>query len=200
MAHTSLDDGILIDLIARQDAGALGALYDRHSRLVYSIAAQLLDDARRAEDVTLDVFTRLWECAASYDPARAKVRTWIVGMARSRAIDVLRRSEARPADASVLLADASYQLAADDAPLEARVGRALEAERIQKALACLPAEQQHVITLACLRGYTQQEIADTLGLPPGTVRLRVRRGMEGLRRALAGKHADPASGSPGIIE
>jgi RNA polymerase sigma-70 factor (ECF subfamily) len=193
--YASLDDGALIDLIAGQDAGALSALYDRHSRLVYSIAIQMLGDGGRAEEVTLDVFTRLWENAASYDPARAKVRTWIVSMARNRAIDVLRRIGARPEGSSVPLSDVGHQLEANGVTPEEAVEKTLEAERVREALAELPPEQEHVITLAYFRGYTQSEIADTLNLPLGTVKTRIRLGMEKLRRTFVREPTDPESGS-----
>jgi RNA polymerase sigma factor (sigma-70 family) len=198
--YTSLDDGGLISLIARQDAGALSALYDRHSRLVYSIAIRLLDDGSRAEEVTLDVFTRLWENAAAYDPDRAKVRTWIASMARNRAIDVLRRIRVRPEGSSVPLSEVDHQLEADGATPEEAVERTLEAERVHAALAELPPEQQNVITLAYFRGYTQSEIADALDLPLGTVKTRIRLGMEKLRRAFAGEQTDPESGSMRMSE
>jgi RNA polymerase sigma factor (sigma-70 family) len=193
--YPALQDSELIALIAdRRDDGALSALYDRHSRLVYSVALQLSGNQGQAEEVTLDVFTRVWEKAATYDPARAKVQTWLVSMARNRAIDLLRRADARPDAHSIDLDDVAYQLEANDDTPEQAVVKGLQAGRVRAALAELPGEQQQVILLAYYQGYTQRQIADSLNLPLGTVKTRVRLAMEKLRALLAEEQTDPEPG------
>jgi RNA polymerase sigma-70 factor (ECF subfamily) len=193
--YPALQDSDLIRLIAdRRDDDALSALYDRYSRLVYSVALQLLGDPGRAEEVTLDVFTRVWEKSGIYDSARAKVQTWIVSMARNRAIDLLRRADARLDDYSVDLADVAYRLEADSDTPEQAVVKGLQASRVRAALTELPDEQQRVVLLAYYRGYTQRQIAEELGLPLGTVKTRVRLAMEKLRVLLAEEQTDPEPG------
>jgi RNA polymerase sigma-70 factor (ECF subfamily) len=193
--YLALQDSELIALIAdRRDDGALSALYDRHSRLVYSVALQLLGSQGQVEEVTLDVFTRVWEKASTYDPARARVQTWLVSMARNRAIDLLRRANVRPDSRSVDLDDVAYQLEADDDSPEQAVVKGLQAGRVRAALAELPDEQQQVILLAYYQGYTQRQIADALALPLGTVKTRVRLAMEKLRALLAEEQTDPEPG------
>ena len=195
MNYPALQDSDLIRLIAdRRDDDALSALYDRYSRLVYSVALQLLGDPGRAEEVTLDVFTRVWEKSGIYDSARAKVQTWIVSMARNRAIDLLRRADARLDDYSVDLADVAYRLEADSDTPEQAVVKGLQASRVRAALTELPDEQQRVVLLAYYRGYTQRQIAEELGLPLGTVKTRVRLAMEKLRVLLAEEQTDPEPG------
>jgi RNA polymerase sigma-70 factor (ECF subfamily) len=193
--YLALQDSELIALIAdRRDDGALSALYDRHSRLVYSVALQLLGSQGQVEEVTLDVFTRVWEKASTYDPARARVQTWLVSMARNRAIDLLRRANVRPDSRSVDLDDVAYQLEADDDSPEQAVVKGLQAGRVRAALAELPDEQQQVILLAYYQGYTQRQITDALALPLGTVKTRVRLAMEKLRALLAEEQTDPEPG------
>jgi RNA polymerase sigma factor (sigma-70 family) len=193
--YPALQDSELIDLIAdRRDDGALSALYDRHSRLVYSVALQLSGSQGQAEEVTLDVFTRVWEKASTYDPARAKVQTWLVSMARNRSIDLLRRANVRPDAHSVDLDDVAYQLEANDDSPEQAVVKGLQAGRVRAALAELPDEQQQVILLAYYQGYTQRQIADALALPLGTVKTRVRLAMKKLRALLAEEQTDPEPG------
>jgi RNA polymerase sigma-70 factor (ECF subfamily) len=193
--YPALQDSELIRLIAdRRDDDALSALYDRYSRLVYSVALQLSGEQDLAEEVALDLFTRVWEKAATYDPARAKVQTWLVSMARNRAIDLLRRTDARPDAHSIDLADVAYRLEANSDTPEQAVVKGLQASRVRAALAGLPNEQQQVILLAYYRGYTQRQIAEALGLPLGTVKTRVRLAMEKLRVLLAEEQTDPEPG------
>ncbi len=185
MDHTQLDDSTLIFLIAGQrDEQALSVLYDRYNRLVYSIAVHLLGDQGGAEEVTVDVFMRVWEKAATYDAGEAKVRTWLVSMTRHRAIDMLRRRRVRPEGSSTPLGEVDHMLMSGGLSPEQAAHRMLEAERVHAALAELPDEQRQVILLAYFRGHSQSQIAAELGLPLGTVKTRVRLAMEKLRQLL----------------
>ena len=178
------DDPALIERIARQDEAALGELYDRYSRLVYSVAYRVVGDHGAAEEITLDVFARVWEKASAYRPERAKVLTWISRMTRNRAIDILRREEVRPLKHSIGWAEAPSEPVADGQDPEQTAGLTLEMERVRAAMASLPSEQQEALALAYFKGYTHSEIARVLDLPLGTVKGRIRAGMQKLRQAL----------------
>jgi RNA polymerase sigma-70 factor (ECF subfamily) len=178
------DDPALIERIARHDEAALSELYDRYSRLVYSVAYRVVGDHGAAEEITLDVFSRVWEKAGAYQPERAKVLTWISRMTRNRAIDILRREEVRPLKHSIGWADAPSEPVATGQDPEQAVGLALEMERVRVVMAGLPPEQQETLALAYFKGYTHSEIAQVLDLPLGTVKGRIRAGMQKLRRAL----------------
>ena len=108
MDYAKLDDATLIRLVAHHREEALSELYDRYNRLVFSLALHVLGDRATAEEVTLDVFTRIWEKAESYDAGQAKVSTWLSSIARNRSIDLLRRRNARPEGHSVGLAELSH--------------------------------------------------------------------------------------------
>ena len=201
MQYAALDDGTLIRLIAQQrDAEALSILYDRYHRVVYSVALHLLDSQSRAEEATLDVFTRVWEKANTYDAERGEVRTWVLSMARYRAIDILRHQGARPEANSIPLTAVEYQLQARSHNPERATARSLQAERVHRALAELPEEQRQIIWLTYFWGQTQRQIADMLDLPLGTVKTRVRLAMKKLRRFFSQESTDPESSSERINE
>jgi RNA polymerase sigma-70 factor (ECF subfamily) len=183
--YSALDDVTLINLIARAHSDALSELYDRYSRLVFSLAVNLVGDRSSAEEITLDVFTRIWEKAETYRPEQAKVSTWLSSITRYRSIDVLRRRGSRPEQHSVGWADlAPDSLPRIDGPEEA-TELALQQQRVRAAIAKLPPEQQQALALAYFRGYTQREIAQALDEPLGTVKTRIRLAMQKLRDMLA---------------
>lgn len=184
--RTAADDQVALERMARGEHDALAELYDRHGRLIYSLALRILRDAGEAEDIVQDVFSQAWRQAARFDVTRGNVVSWLVTMARTRAIDVLRRRQSRP------------ELVQGPAPLEAVDGsvgqdvrfewqhRALE---IQRAMRTLPALQRVAIELAYFEGLTQSEIAEQLEIPLGTVKTRVRQGLMKIRDCLAGAGA-----------
>jgi RNA polymerase sigma-70 factor, ECF subfamily len=179
--YESLDDPALLRLIAAGDDGALEVIYDRYSRLVFSIALHLLGEPAAAEEVTLDVFTRLWQNADQYDPGRAQLNTWLTSISRHRAIDRLRRRDVRPEGHSLPLDEVNFVLAEHNPGPEDNAALHLQQERVRAALRELPEEQRRALALAYLRGLTQREIAERLGLPLGTVKTRIRLAMEKLR-------------------
>lgn len=184
MAGSSLDDFELIQQIRRGDESALGELYDRYSRLIFSVAFGVVHNHETAEEVTLDIFTRAWEKAGTYDPQLAKVSTWLTRMARNRAIDRLRREKARPLQDSVHWADVTSEPVFEENPPETKTQRSMEQQRVRAAIASLPPAQQEVLALAYFRGYSHGEIAQNLDLPLGTVKGRIRAGMQKLRALL----------------
>ncbi len=172
------DDGRLLARIARSDADALGAIYDRYGGPVYSLAQSLLRDAQTAQEVTQDVFLAIWRDAAAYDPQRGSPRAWILAVAHHKSVDTLRRQRRH---AAVELTDT---VTGDDPDVVSEALQRLEGARVQRALAALPAEQRTVLVLAYYGGYTQREIAGRLGTPLGTVKTRMRDGLLRLRAAL----------------
>ena len=180
---TNPTDEELLTRIHREDHQALGVLYDRYARLVYSIGIHVLQDEGQAEEMTQDVFVSIWRRAGSYQSNRAKVSTWIGSVAHHRAIDIVRR---RQRDAQLLA-----QLAADflRSPLsvdglEVYAERSMERAQVRAALGDLPNEQREVLLLAYFRGLTHTEIAEALDQPLGTVKTRIRLGMQKLKDRL----------------
>jgi len=178
------DDPALIILIIQKDAAALGELYDRYHRLVYSIALHIVGQPEDAEEITMDVFTRVWEKARTYRSERAKVSTWLTRMTRNRSIDVLRREDVRPMKHSVGWADVPNEPVVVDGLPETTAHLAIQSERVRAAIATLPDKQKEVLAWAYFKGYSHSEIADQLDLPLGTVKARIRSGMQKLRALL----------------
>ncbi|MGD2077067.1 MAG: sigma-70 family RNA polymerase sigma factor [Chloroflexota bacterium] len=179
-----LEDIALIDLVIQKNEAALGELYDRYHRLVYSIAINVVGRPEDAEEITLDVFTRIWEKADTYQSEKAKVTTWLTRMARNRAIDVLRRESVRPMKHSVSWAQVSPLPAADHNRPEPAAHLTMQKERVREAIASLPDSQQEVLALAYFKGYSHSEIARELDIPLGTAKGRIRLGMQKLRDLL----------------
>ena len=171
-------------LVERKDADAFAVLYDRHGGAAYSLAHRIVGDPTVAEDVTQEAFLSLWRSGARFDVTRGSVRSWTLGIVRNRAIDALRRASS---SAPKLDMD-------DDGVLESRPADELtdseairreSARRVRGALGELPAEQSEVIGLAYFGGFTQSEISEMLGMPLGTVKGRMRLGLEKIRLMLA---------------
>ncbi|MBP6786438.1 MAG: sigma-70 family RNA polymerase sigma factor [Candidatus Promineofilum sp.] len=186
------DDSELMRRIAQGEEPALGELYDRYGRLVMSVALAVAGERATAEEVTLDVFLSAWQHAGSYDPALAKVPTWLTRLARNRAIDRLRREAVRPAGHSVALNDAApVGRALGD--VDAAVDLSLTQQRVRAAVASLPADQRQALALAFFQGYTHSEIAGLLDQSLGTVKGHIRGGMNRLRLLLETDPARPSA-------
>lgn len=187
MDYTKLNDQTLIRLIARSQENAFSELYDRYSRLVYSMALNILGEPAGAEEITQDVFIRIWENADSYKAEKAKVVTWITSMTRYRSIDVIRRKKVRPEGHTVSWDIRDMEPARDQSnqtDVELQVEIIQKKQRVRKALALLPEEQRQTLSYAYFMGYTQQEIANIMGEPLGTVKTRIRLAMKKLRQML----------------
>ena len=179
-----LADEELMPLVGRKDPEAFEVLYDRHGGAAFSLAYRIVGDRAAAEEVTQEAFISVWRSGARFDAARGSVRSWLLSVVRNRAIDFLR---SRAAKAPKLDFD-------DDAALEARPAEertedeALQREtaaELRGALGKLPGEQSKVIELAYFGGFSHSEIARILGLPMGTVKGRMRLGLEKIRGELA---------------
>jgi RNA polymerase sigma-70 factor (ECF subfamily) len=172
-------DDALIASLARRDLTALGALYDRYARIAYALAYRILGEAEGAEDVVHDGFISAWRGAESYRSERGNVRGWLLSIVHHRAVDVLRRKTTfRPAPLEV----AEHRPSDDDTAEEAT--RNVDHATVRAALEALPQAQRRTIELAYFGGYTHVELAEIMGVPLGTVKGRMRIGLQKLRRAL----------------
>ena len=179
-----LADEELMPLIGEKDPEAFEVFYDRHGGVAYSLAYRVVGERGAAEDVVQEAFISIWRSGARYDAARGSVRSWMLGIVRNRAIDALRSRAGR---APKLDFD-------DDAVLEQRpAGEQTESEALRRetagelrgALEELPGDQSKVIALAYFGGFSHSEIASMLGVPLGTVKGRMRLGLEKVRGQLA---------------
>lgn len=174
-------------LVAGDERG-LAELYDRHGTLAYSLAAAILHDGPDAEEVVADAFSQVWRTAANFDPSRGSVVAWITTIVRTRALDLIRsqRRRARMLDRAEALADGGTApgLGAG-AEMADRAVELSEAQvLVRRALDELPAPQRVALELAYFSGLSQSEIAERLGEPLGTIKTRMRSGMEKLRQSL----------------
>ena len=182
--YSTLTDETLIRLIVRSQPDALSVLYDRYSRLVFSLALNIVGDRATAEEITLDVFTRIWEKAATYQPDQAKVSTWLTRITRNRAIDVLRKHSSRPERHSVSWANVTDEAMPNHHNPEDITELAVQQARVRAAMAQLPEEQQQALALAYFKGYSHRQIAEILDQPLGTVKTRIRLAVQKLRQIL----------------
>lgn len=179
-----MDDEILLNRISRQDEQALSDLYDRYARLVFSLAYHVLQEANLAEEVTQDVFLSVWCKAETFDRSKAKFTTWLSQIARNRAIDRLRRRNVRPEKASLRWETALQDLEDDTQAVEPTIIEHERNHQVLQIMRNLPQEQRLVISLAYFSGMSQSQIADLLKEPLGTVKTRIRLGMQKLREML----------------
>jgi RNA polymerase sigma-70 factor, ECF subfamily len=166
---TERGDIDLIERVCQRDQGALALLYERYGHAVYSMALYVVGDTASAEEITQDVFMRLWHRAAEWDVRRAKLSTWLLTIARNAAIDRLRKEKRRPACTEF---DNVFNLLTVE-PSTSHLGILLQQ---------LPKEQQEVIYLSFFGGMSQREIAEDLAIPLGTIKTRMRLGLEKLRK------------------
>jgi RNA polymerase sigma-70 factor (ECF subfamily) len=177
--YPHLTDEDLMVLVEGGDDDAFAALYDRHCHLAYSVAHKLTGEKHSAEDLTQEAFIKVWRSADRYRPERGSVRTWILSVVRNQSIDQLRAKATRSrmqekVEASAPRSEPSEAFA--QVWHEARLGR------VREALDTLPHLQQQVLELAHFSDLTHKEIAERLGLPPGTVKGRIRLGLDKLRK------------------
>lgn len=178
-------EGVL-EAVGRNEEGALEALYDRYARLAFSLAYTMLGEREAAEDVIQESFLNAWRRARTYNPHRGSERSWFMSIVRNCCIDKLRSHSVRPQSAG---SDAIVDTPArNDVWLD--VSNTLTAEEISSALSNLAPDQRETIELAYYRGLTQQEISAQMGVPLGTVKGRIRMGLQRLRRLLLDREAD----------
>ena len=186
-----------LDVLRRMaggDASALGELYDRYGRTLFSLAVRILRDHSDAEEVVQDVFAQAWRQAARHDATRGVVIAWLLMMARSRAIDRLRARRGQP-----LLqgenAGAMRELADGGRPVDLALLTADQIAHVRAALLALPDVQRLAIELAFYEGLTHAEVAERLQQPLGTIKTRIRLGLLRLRAALPAQANDAERGN-----
>lgn len=170
-------------LVAERDPRALEILYDRHGGPAYSLAHRIMGERQAAEDVTQEAFVSVWRSRSGYNPARGSVRSWLLAIVRNRAIDALRRTATR-APRLDYDDDAMLEAQADPARTDSEALRREDGRRLRGALRDLPQDQSQVIGLAYYGGFTHSEIADLVGVPLGTIKGRMRLGLEKMRASM----------------
>jgi RNA polymerase sigma-70 factor, ECF subfamily len=178
-----LADEDLMPLVEQRDPAAFEIVFDRHGGAAYSLAYRIVGERAKAEDITQEAFLSLWRTGARYDRARGSVRTWLLGIVRNRAIDLLRR-DVHEAPRLIFDPEAPEQKVAEE-ETDAEALRREAARQVRGALSVLPTDQLRVIELAYFGGLTHSEIAEMLGMPLGTVKGRMRLGLEKIRAQLA---------------
>ncbi len=188
MNYDTLSDEELVARVVSRDRLALDTIYNRYGTLVFSLSVRMLGEGMAAEEVTQDAFLSLWRRADHYSVERGRLLSWLLTIARNRAIDELRRHRNLAEQVEL------PEQAGDEPDLEEV---ALRRVQIRRALALLPQLQRQAIELAYYSGMTQQEIADHLQTPLGTVKTRMRLGLQRLREILeAGERLNQDVPSP----
>ena len=185
-----LADEDLMQLVRQGDAAAFEVVYERHSTAAFSLAYRMTGRRAAAEDVVQEAFLSLWRSGARYDRTRGSVRTWVLGIVHHRAIDALRRSTVhdrrRASDEGI-----EERFAATERT-DVEAARREEAAEVSRALAALPDDQSRAIELAYFGGFSHSEIATMLQQPIGTVKGRIRLGLDKLRGQLGERVEAPA--------
>ena len=184
-AYSRLDDEALLQRLSYRDLEAFRSLYDRYGDLVYSAVLRIVRDVHIAQDMVQEVFLRIWRRPESYVAQRGRFSTWLISVARNRAVDEVRARSRRYRHETASPEQQERELPSSDDNDPALTAELADQRRlIIKALVELPLEQRRVIELAYFGGLTQQEIAQKLSQPLGTVKTRIRLGMQKLRTAL----------------
>lgn len=184
MTQPAPSDEALIAAVAGGDEASFGMLYDRYVKAVYSLALRIVQEQGLAEEVTQEVFVRLWRNAATFTSERGRFASWLLGMTHHLAIDQVRRRRARP-QAIASTDDLPVQGLPDTRiDVEEEAWMSVRRDVLRRALAQLPEAQRRVIELAYFNGLTHVEIAALVGDPLGTIKTRMRLGLQKLRESL----------------
>jgi RNA polymerase sigma-70 factor (ECF subfamily) len=181
-----LADEEVMQLVQREDPRAFELLYDRHGGAAFSLAYRMAGKQAAAEDIVQEAFLSIWRSRLRYDQTRGSVRTWVLGIVHNRGVDSLRRSTVHDRRRETFDGVEEHHEARERTDVEA--ARREEARSVRGALETLPDEQRQTIELAYFGGYTHTEIAELLDQPVGTVKGRMRLGLDKLRNQLAEGH------------
>lgn len=195
VSYADLRDDELMDRVGQQDLAAFEALYGRYGDLVFSVALRVVGDTYIAEDIAQDVFVRVWRRPELFDVKRGKFVTWLMSVTRNRSIDERRSRSRRQRHESLPSSDEEEDVLPsgnerDDPALATVI--AADRAAVRAAMQVLPEEQRLAIHLAYFGGLTQQEVATKLGQPLGTVKTRIRLGMQKMRSALEAREGSNA--------
>jgi len=172
---SQLDDAALLALVQRGDEGAMASLFDRYSKVVYSVALRVLRDPASAEDVLQEIFMQVWRNPESFVATRGSLGGWLAVVSRNRSIDALRRRKPTDSTDDIVLAS-PYNLG-EEAERNAMI------EKTRTVMVTLPSEQRKTLEMAFFDGLTHSEIAEMTGDPLGTVKTRIRTALQSLRKA-----------------
>lgn len=174
----SQSDHNLMERILQRDQQALIDLYEQYGKAVYSLAYRIVQNAPLAEEVTQDTFLKVWEKGVTYDPARGKLKTWLLAITQFTAIDRLRKERRQPAMIGEAIDDDGVDILASR---RSDAGRWQEESMLHILVTQLPTEQASLIEMAFFQGMTHMEIAEKTHIPLGTVKTRVRAGLQKLK-------------------
>jgi RNA polymerase sigma-70 factor, ECF subfamily len=181
--HRNLADEEAMQLVADGNPRAFELIYDRHGGAAFSLSYRMVGNRVTAEDITQEAFLSIWRSRMRYDTSRGSVRTWVLGIVHNRAIDALRRGAVHERRRETLEGVEERREAPERTDVE--VARREEARNVRDVLDTLPEDQRRAIELAYFGGFSHSQIADMLGEPVGTVKGRMRLGLDKLRRQLA---------------
>ncbi|MBU6515622.1 MAG: sigma-70 family RNA polymerase sigma factor [Acidobacteriota bacterium] len=173
-------DAQLVTMIGRYHEGALAEVYRRHGGAVYGLARKILVNSAEADDVTQDVFLRLWNHPDRFDPSRGSLRSFLLNDSHGRAVDLIRSLNSRRAREE----REAHRSPVGVYDLQHRVWDLAVAEEVQRALTSLPPEEREAIELAYFQGHSYVKVAEILGQPEGTIKSRIRNGMRRMRSTL----------------
>ena len=183
----NLADEEVMQLVQSGSPRAFELLYDRHGGAAFSLAYRMIGNRVSAEDITQEAFLSIWRSRLRYDQARGSVRTWVLGIVHNRAIDALRRSFVHERRRDTLEGVEERHEAKERTDVEA--ARREEARSVRSALDTLPEDQRRTIELAYFGGFSHSQIAELVDEPIGTVKGRMRLGLEKMRQQLAEGYA-----------
>jgi RNA polymerase sigma factor (sigma-70 family) len=183
-SSNDLSDEALLNAIANGAVWAMESLYQRYSRILYSLAYRLVADHQVAEDLLQDAFLAIWRRSTSYSPQAGAARSWLISILHHRAIDHLRRVRRRSTLQEAPLEELELDETTAFPDVWEDVWRSVQSSQVRAALMKIPAEQRLVIELAYFQGWTHTEIAEGVQIPLGTVKARLRLGLIHLKHAL----------------
>ena len=178
----NLADEEVMQLVQGGSPRAFELMYERHGGAAFSLAYRMVGNRVTAEDITQEAFLSIWRSRTRYDQARGSVRTWVLGIVHNRGIDALRRHTVHDRRRESMEGVAERLEAPERTDVEA--ARREEARSVHSALETLPAEQRRTVELAYFGGFSHSQIAEMLGMPIGTVKGRMRLGLEKMRKQL----------------
>jgi len=180
-------DDDLVRAVAAGEQPALGEIYRRYAGAVWAVAKRVCNDRVLAEDVSQTVFTDLWRRPDRFDPTRGRLRPWLVAQAHARAVDTVRSETARQRRQD----REGHFAPVTESDVEATVHLAALGDDVRKAVEQLSADERDAIVLSYFGGHSYRETAELLGTPEGTVKTRIRRGLQVLRRSLEDQGVTP---------
>jgi len=179
-----LSDEALLSAIAGGAVWAMDSLYQRYSRILYSLAYRMVADHQIAEDLLQDAFLSVWKRSTSFSPQAGAARSWLISILHHRAIDHLRRVRRRSSMQEAPLEEIELDETTSGSDVWDEAWRSIQSSQVRAALMKIPTEQRMVIELAYFQGWTHTEIAEGTQIPLGTVKARMRLGLNHLKRAL----------------